>query len=116
MTGCLCVPLCLVTVVVASYSFLSVQLEILLLGQHNYRFKALGITCSIRISSISIAIWRNCVTGFAIFRKGFARQELWSTGRVRHPTTALLVLVWVGGCGLRWARVRAAGTVCSAGP
>ncbi|RNC55328.1 putative dispersed gene family protein 1 (DGF-1), partial [Trypanosoma cruzi] len=90
------------------FFFLSMQLEILLLDQHNYRFKLLGINCSSSISSVGITIWRNRVAGFAICRKGFARQELLSTGRVRHATTALLVPVWVGGCGLRWVRVCAA--------
>ncbi|ESS62380.1 hypothetical protein TCDM_09969 [Trypanosoma cruzi Dm28c] len=96
--------------------FLSVQLEILLLYQHNYRFKVLGVTRSIRIGSTGISIWRNRVTGFAIFRKGFDRQEEWSTVRERHNATALLIRVWVGGCSLRWLRFRAAGNVCGAGP
>ncbi|RNC38790.1 putative dispersed gene family protein 1 (DGF-1), partial [Trypanosoma cruzi] len=87
--------------------FLKKQLEILWLDQHNYRFKVLGVTCGIRIGSSGITIWRNCVSGFPICRKGFVRQELRSTGRVRYATTALLVPVWVGGCGLLWVRVRA---------
>ncbi|RNC38833.1 putative dispersed gene family protein 1 (DGF-1) [Trypanosoma cruzi] len=95
MTGCLCVSLYLVTVVAAVFYsfFLSVQLEILWLCQHNYRFKVLRINCSIRIGGTGISIWRNRVTGFAICRKGFDRQEEWSTGRERHNATALLIRV-----------------------
>ncbi|RNC40016.1 putative dispersed gene family protein 1 (DGF-1) [Trypanosoma cruzi] len=94
---------------------LTEQLEINWLDQHNYRFKVLGITCGIRNGIRGITIWQNCVAGFAICRKGFVGQEVRSTGRVRHTTTALFVLVWVGGCSLRWMRVRAAGTACGAG-
>ncbi|RNC53391.1 putative dispersed gene family protein 1 (DGF-1), partial [Trypanosoma cruzi] len=96
---------------------LTEHLELLWLHQHNYRFKVLIINCCIRNSRISgIAIYRNCVSVFAICRRDFAKRELRLTVRVRHATTALLVPVCVGGCGLRKVRVRAAGTVCGAGP
>ncbi|RNC37832.1 putative dispersed gene family protein 1 (DGF-1), partial [Trypanosoma cruzi] len=81
VAGCFCVPISLFAVVSASYSFfffLSVQFEILWLCQHNYRFKLLGINCSIRISSTGISIYRDCISGFAICGKGFVGQELWS--------------------------------------
>ncbi|EKF26712.1 hypothetical protein MOQ_009585, partial [Trypanosoma cruzi marinkellei] len=101
----------------------TVQIEILWFEHHKYCFRVLVITRRSRrisgigdSSSIGITIWRNRVTGFDIRRKGFAEQEAWSTRRVRHTTTALLVSVWVGGCGLWWVRVRAASTACGAGP
>ncbi|KAF5223520.1 hypothetical protein ECC02_003541 [Trypanosoma cruzi] len=64
----------------SSLPFLTKHLELFWLDQHNYRFKVLGFTRSIRISS-GIAIYRNCVSVFAICRKGFAKREDWSTGR-----------------------------------
>ncbi|EKF30909.1 dispersed gene family protein 1 (DGF-1), putative [Trypanosoma cruzi marinkellei] len=115
VAGCLCVPLCLFAIVSAFFSQRAVG-DILLLDQRNYRFKVLGITCNIRIISIGITIWRNCVFGFAICRKGFIRKALRLTGRVRYTTAGSLVPDWVGGCGPRWVRVCAASTACGAGP
>ncbi|RNC53811.1 putative dispersed gene family protein 1 (DGF-1) [Trypanosoma cruzi] len=75
LAGCLCVPLCLFAVVAVFISFLTEQIEILWIDLHNYRFKVLRITCSIRTSSIGITIYRNCFSGFSICRKGFAKRD-----------------------------------------